>query len=68
MIQVSLIAYMTGGAFLSLAYFDLPWHLISILVIGRRIVDDKEAALDAPVRSGPHAKRGVAPGIASRVR
>lgn len=30
MLQISLIAYMTGGAFLSLSYFDLPWHIISI--------------------------------------
>lgn len=33
MIQVSLIAYASGGAFLSLAYFDLPWHLIAIVVL-----------------------------------
>ncbi|MGZ3814606.1 MAG: putative O-glycosylation ligase, exosortase A system-associated [Mucilaginibacter sp.] len=33
MLQVSLIAYFTGGAFLSLAYFDLPWHLISFAVL-----------------------------------
>jgi probable O-glycosylation ligase (exosortase A-associated) len=28
MIQVSLIGYATGGAFLGLAYFDLPYHLM----------------------------------------
>jgi len=39
MIQVSMIAYMVGGAFLSLAYFDLPWHLMSILVLMRHIHD-----------------------------
>ena len=33
MLQVSLIAYMSAGAFLSLAYFDLPWHLIAIAVL-----------------------------------
>lgn len=33
MIQVSLVAYMSGGAFLSLAYFDLPWHLVAIAVV-----------------------------------
>jgi len=33
MAQLSLIAYMTGGAFLGLAYFDLPYHLMSIVVI-----------------------------------
>ncbi|MET0106817.1 MAG: putative O-glycosylation ligase, exosortase A system-associated [Sedimenticola sp.] len=33
MIQVSLIAYLSGGAFLSLSYFDLPWHLIAMTVL-----------------------------------
>lgn len=44
MIQVSLVAYTTGGAFLSLAYFDLPWHLISILVILQQILRKQTAA------------------------
>jgi putative inorganic carbon (HCO3(-)) transporter len=35
MLQVSLIAYLSGGAFLSLSYFDLPWHLIAITVLLR---------------------------------
>jgi probable O-glycosylation ligase (exosortase A-associated) len=34
MIQVSLVAYATGGAFLSLSYFDLYWHLVALLVLG----------------------------------
>lgn len=33
MLQVSFIAYLVGGAFLSLSYFDLPWHLVSFVVI-----------------------------------
>ena len=33
MIQVSLIGYGTGGAFLGLAYFDLPYHLVAMIVI-----------------------------------
>lgn len=33
MLQVSLIAYLVGGAFLSLSYFDLPWHIISFVII-----------------------------------
>jgi len=37
MLQVSLVAYCTGGAFLSLSYYDLPWHIISLLVIGKVI-------------------------------
>jgi putative inorganic carbon (hco3(-)) transporter len=33
MLQVSLIAYFVGGAFLSLSYFDLPWHVVSFVVL-----------------------------------
>lgn len=37
-VQISLIAYGTGGAFLSLAYFDLPYHLVAIVVGTQEIV------------------------------
>ena len=30
MLKLSMVAYMSGGAFLSLAYFDLPWHIIAM--------------------------------------
>lgn len=33
MLQVSLVAYLSGGAFLSLSYFDLPWHLIAVALL-----------------------------------
>jgi len=35
MLQVGFISYLVGGAFLSLSYFDLPWHYISIVVLLR---------------------------------
>jgi putative inorganic carbon (HCO3(-)) transporter len=38
MIQISLLAYFSGGAFLSLSYFDLPWHLVSLVVLLEKIV------------------------------
>jgi probable O-glycosylation ligase (exosortase A-associated) len=38
MLKVGFIAYLVGGAFLSLSYFDLPWHLISFVIILERIV------------------------------
>ena len=41
MIQVSIVAFLTGGAFLGLAYWDLPYHLIAIVVLMRRIVENK---------------------------
>lgn len=38
MAQVSLIGYMVGGAFLSLAYYDYFWYVVAALVICQRIV------------------------------
>jgi probable O-glycosylation ligase (exosortase A-associated) len=35
MVQVSLIGYAVGGAFLSLAYFDLPLNLMMAVVLAR---------------------------------
>lgn len=35
MMQVSLVAYAVGGAFLSLAYFDLPYNIMALVVITR---------------------------------
>jgi len=33
MVQVSMIGYAVGGAFLGLAYFDLPYHLMVIVLL-----------------------------------
>jgi putative inorganic carbon (HCO3(-)) transporter len=33
MVQVSMVAYMSGGAFLGLAFWDLPYHLVSIVIL-----------------------------------
>lgn len=33
MIQVSLVGYLTGGAFLGMAYFDYPYHLMVLAVM-----------------------------------
>ena len=38
MAQVSMIGYMVGGAFLSLAYYDYFWYVVAALVICQRIV------------------------------
>jgi probable O-glycosylation ligase (exosortase A-associated) len=35
MIQVSMVGYAVGGAFLSLAYFDLPYNILVMLVACR---------------------------------
>ncbi|MEW6293389.1 MAG: putative O-glycosylation ligase, exosortase A system-associated [Pseudomonadota bacterium] len=38
MCQVSLVGYAVGGAFLSLTYFDLPYYIVVILIVLRRLV------------------------------
>ncbi|MEO8407664.1 MAG: putative O-glycosylation ligase, exosortase A system-associated [Oxalobacteraceae bacterium] len=39
MLQVSLIGYAVGGAFLSLLYFDVPYYLMAAMVVTRIIVE-----------------------------
>ena len=41
MVQVSLVGYAAGGAFLSLAYFDLPYNMMVMVVLGRKWVEMK---------------------------
>ena len=36
--QVSMVGYAVGGAFLSLAYFDLPYNLLVLMVVTRRLI------------------------------
>ncbi len=50
MIQVSLIGYGAGGAFLGLAYFDLPYHLMIILLLTAKFsgVLDQARPVSAP--------------------
>ncbi|HKE45082.1 MAG TPA: putative O-glycosylation ligase, exosortase A system-associated [Steroidobacteraceae bacterium] len=46
MMQVGFVGYAVGGIFLGLAYFDLPYHLMTIAVLAKVAVQD---ALRAPV-------------------
>ena len=41
MCQVSLVGYLIGGAFLSLAYFDLPYNILVLVVAARQWLEDK---------------------------
>lgn len=56
MVQVSLIAYSTGGAFLSLSYFDMYWHLVAIMVISKRYV--QEMLIAGPPLSAVSSRQG----------
>jgi probable O-glycosylation ligase (exosortase A-associated) len=55
MVQVSILGYAVGGAFLGLAYFDLYYHLIAIIVLVDAYVRERlaqpqrtEVAVPAP--------------------
>ncbi len=41
MCQVSLVGYAVGGAFLSLAYFDLPYNILIVLIVLQRWLKEK---------------------------
>lgn len=55
MIQVSLVAYMVGGAFLGLAYFDYPYHLIALSVVVYELASTVQprnrVVAEGPIRS-----------------
>lgn len=44
MLQVSLIGYAVGGAFLHLSYFDLYYNLLAMVVVTRALVEENLAA------------------------
>ncbi|CAN7660285.1 putative O-glycosylation ligase, exosortase A system-associated [Pseudoduganella sp. LjRoot289] len=41
MIQVSIIGFGVGGAFLSLLYFDVPYYLLAMLLVTGQLVQDQ---------------------------
>jgi probable O-glycosylation ligase (exosortase A-associated) len=63
MVQVSMVGYAASGAFLGLAYFDLYYTLIAIMVICRLICEKEIEAVDA--KSVTAANRAGANGLES---
>ena len=59
MCQVGLIGYATGGAFLSLVYFDLPYYLVLIVVVVNRIVTSEMAQRKKAAIAAGQAPRDV---------
>ncbi len=51
MIKVGLLAYLSGGAFLSLSYFDLPWHMVSIVILLHEIKKNTPEKADDVLKS-----------------
>ena len=50
--QVSLVGYLVGGAFLNLAYFDLPYNILVLVVLTRVWVQNKAWLTEPVYRSG----------------
>lgn len=47
MIRISMLAFLSGGAFLSIAYFDLPWHLIALVILLKEIAQKSKIPEEA---------------------
>lgn len=61
MLQISLGGFTVAGAFHQLPYFDLPWHLIAVIAIGRKLADQYVAA--AQTAHEPEKQSGLAPSV-----
>lgn len=58
MIQVSMVGYMSAGAFLGLSYFDYIYHLIAVVVVTYALIE--KAAAEAGGASAAHPMRPIA--------
>lgn len=53
MTQVSLVGFAVGGAFLSLAYFDLPYNVVLAVVLAQRWRAERATLAEKPVEPLP---------------
>jgi hypothetical protein len=62
MVQVSLVGFASAGAFLGLAYFDLYYTLIAVVVLCKVVIASQEkvvqATLVSPTRAAMTARGG----------
>lgn len=67
MVQVSLVCYAVGGAFLNLAYYDVPYNLLAALVVTRVLVERhlRSAGQAGPVAAPQKSLGTIAGGPAS---
>ena len=64
MVQVSLVGYAVGGAFLDLAFWDLPYYLFAAVAAARYLtLQSARAALAMP--SGRRPEQGAFKGVAT---
>ena len=66
MSQVCLVGYLIGGLFLSLAYFDLPYNVLVLVVAAKRWLGearsaDGTAGAATQVTSGGESTRAPTP-------
>jgi hypothetical protein len=57
-VQVSLVAYLSAGAFLGLAYFDYFYNLVLIVAVGR-VVLTRTLAVSSETKPGERDATGV---------
>jgi probable O-glycosylation ligase (exosortase A-associated) len=67
MCQVSLVGFAAGGAFLSLAYFDMPYNVVAMIVLAYSIALNPQAATKLSLEQlASHAARGQTPSRGER--
>jgi probable O-glycosylation ligase (exosortase A-associated) len=65
MLQFSLLGYMFGGAFLGLAYFDLPYYIVVSAILLEYIADRQPAAASVAAPAQPERPRALGPAPAA---
>lgn len=65
MAKVSMVGFAVGGAFLDLAYWEMPYYLMAALVASRLIVMDQLARQREPQPVAQKPYRGAASGFAA---
>ena len=63
MTQASLAGYAVGGAFLSLAYFDLPYNLVLLVVLARQWIAEKGWERDSAALPQPDGPKAASPPV-----
>lgn len=60
MLQVSIVAYMSAGAFLGLAYFDYIYHIIAVAVVVYALLTRPQLVATEPVKAGTERSSHIA--------
>jgi probable O-glycosylation ligase (exosortase A-associated) len=68
MCQVSLVGFAVGGAFLSLAYFDLPYNVLVIIVCSMRYLRERGTVPAGAAAPAPAPPTAAPPGPATLAR